>query len=51
MADLDLRLRAKIDNAVARARDGYYSVVQKENLTLPLQLAIDRVANEPLVVD
>ena len=50
MADFDPRLRTEIDNAIARTLNGHYPVVQKENLALPLQFAIDRIANDPLVV-
>src|SRR5439155_21109767 len=47
---LNPRLRTEIDIAIARTVAGHYPVVQKENLALPLQLAIDRIANTPLVV-
>jgi len=50
MPDFNVGLRTKIDNTVARALDRRYAVVQKENLTLPLKFATDRVANEPLIV-
>ena len=50
VADLDPRFRDKIDNAIAGALDRLHPVVQKENLTLPLELALDRIANDPLVV-
>src|ERR1700680_4295366 len=50
MANLDARFRDKIDNLLAHALDRHYSVVQKENLPLPLELALDGVANDPLVV-
>src|SRR5207249_8247253 len=50
MSDFNLGLRTKIDNTIPHPLDRHYSVVQKENLTLPLQFATDRVANEPLVV-
>ncbi len=45
-----LRIRAKIGNSISHALDCLDAVVQKENLTLPLQLAIDRVANDSLIV-
>ena len=50
MADLDSRLRAKIDNSIAHALDAHHAIVQEKHLALSLQLAIDRVANNSFVV-
>ena len=50
MPDLNLRLRTKIDNTIPCALDSHHSVVQKENLTLPSEFAINRIANDPLIV-
>ena len=50
MPDLNPCLRAKIDDTIARSVDRLDAVMQKENLTLPLEFAIDRVANEPLII-
>ena len=50
MPDLNPCLRTKIDNTIPRAADRLDAVMQEENLTLPLEFAIDRVANEPLIV-
>ena len=50
MADVDLRIRAKIGDLVAHALDCLNAIVQKENLTLSLDLAIDGVANDSLIV-
>src|SRR5207244_5169799 len=50
VADLHACLRDKIDNLFAHALDCLDAVVQKINLTLTFELAIDRVPNNPLVV-
>ena len=50
VADLDSRLRDKIDNLFADALDRLDAVVQKINLTLPFELAIDRVPDNSFVV-
>ena len=50
MADLDPRLRHKIDNLLADPLDRLDAVVQKINLALTFDLAINRVSNDSFVV-
>jgi len=50
MPDFNPRLRAQVDNAVTRALNGLHAIVQKENLTLALQLTIDGIANNSLFI-
>src|SRR5207247_5065478 len=50
MPDLNPCLWTKMDNTIGRRVDRMDAVMQKENLTLPFEFAIDRVANEPLIV-
>ena len=50
VAKLDPRLRAKLGDPVAHFLDRHDAIVQKVNLTLALELAIDRVADDALVV-
>ena len=48
--NFDARVRDKIDNLLANPLDGLNAVVQKINLTLTFEFAIDRVSNNSLVV-
>ena len=50
MADFDARFWQKIDNLLADALDRLDAVVEKINLTLALNLAINGVANDALIV-
>ena len=50
VSDFDFGLRTKIDNTIVRALDRHYSVMQKENLALPFQFSIDRIANNSLII-
>ena len=50
MAKLDARIRTKFRDAIARAFDCVDAVMQKIDLALSFQLAIDGVANDSLVV-
>src|SRR5207237_10632927 len=50
VTELDTRLGNKIDNAFAHEIDGLDAVMQKINLTLTLQLTIDRVPDNSFVV-
>ena len=50
VAEVDPRLRTKLGDAIAHFLDRLHAVVQKIDLALALELAIDRVADDPLVV-
>ena len=50
MAEFDARLRAKLGDPVAHLLDRLHAVVQEIDLALALELAIDRVADDALVV-
>ncbi len=48
--DFNSGRRTKIDDPITHPLDGRYAIVQEEYLTLPFQLAINRRANESLIV-
>ena len=50
VSEFDPRPRTKLRNTIAHALDRLHAIVQKENLTLALELVIDRIANNPFVV-
>ena len=50
VAEFDARLRTKLGDPIAHSLDRLHAIVQEVNLALPLELAIDRVANDSLVV-
>ena len=50
MPDLNSRLWTKIDDPIPHPLNTRYAIVQEEYLTLPFELAIDRRANQPLIV-
>ena len=50
VAELDARSRAKLGDPIAHLLDRLDAVVQEIDLALPLELAIDRVADDALVV-
>ena len=50
VADIHPRLRTKFRDPVAHFLDRHDAVVQKIDLTLALELAIDRIADDALVV-
>src|SRR5947209_592431 len=50
MADVYPGVRQEIRDSVPDALDGLHAVVQKEHLTLPFHLAMDRLADNPLII-
>ena len=48
--DFNSGRRTKIDDPITHSLDGRYAIVQEEYLTLPFELAINRRANESLIV-
>src|SRR5205814_7536201 len=50
MPDLNSCLWTKIDDPIPHPLNTRYAIVQEEYLTLPFELAIDRRANQPLIV-
>ena len=50
MPDLNSGRWTKIDNPVTHPLDGRYAIVQEKYLALAFQFAINRSANEPVVV-